>query len=1181
MLVTLFRFCELRMCLFRVTTRAQNCLTDKYKFMEKNLIPLLRKERIVFKILLIMRLTLLLCLLGVMGVQASIYSQNTKLNLSYKNTSIKNVLNDIKSQSKYEFFYNNDDFDTNVKVDIEVKNGTVEEVLNKIISPAHLQYRVIDNIVIISSAKKEAGNAMQQQSVKGRVTDEQGKPVPGVTITILGTTRGVITDNDGTFKIDAKPTDKLLFSFIGMESQTINVGNQVDVTIKMKEKSEALDDITIVAFGKQKKESVIGSITTIKPSELKIPSSNLTTALAGSMAGIIAYQRSGEPGQDNADFFVRGITTFGTNTNPLILIDGIELTSKDLARLQPDDIASFSIMKDATATALYGARGANGVILVTTKQGKEGPAKISVRLENSLSAPTQNVEIADPVTYMKLNNEAVLTRDPLGMLPYTEEKIANTEAGLNKLVYPTNNWRNMLFKDYTMNKRANLNVSGGGGVARYYVAGSFNQDNGVLNVDKRNNFNNNIDLKNYSLRANVNIDISKTTELLVRLSGNFDDYTGPINGGADMYSMVMRSNPVLFPAYFPNDESHKAVQHIMFGNYDKGQYLNPYAQMVKGYKDESRSQMLAQFELKQDLAFLTEGLSIRGMANVTRTSNFDVSRYYNPFWYGVDSYDRASDEYIISQINTNGTEYLGYNEGAKYLQSTSYFEGMANYNRTFKKNSVSGLLVFVARQNLLANAGDLQSSLPSRNVGLSGRATYSYDNRFFGEFNFGYNGSERFYKTNRFGFFPSAGLAWNVSNEPFWEPVKSVISNLKLRYSYGLVGNDQIGSSSDRFFYLSNVNMNATNRAATFGRDLNSTLNGVYISRYANREITWETSTKQNFAVELSLLKKINIIAEYFTEDRSNILMTREAIPTTMGLSSVTKANVGEASGKGVDLSLDYQQVWNKDFWTSARANFTYATSKYEVYDEPEYNEYWRSRIGNSLNQKYGYIAERLFVDDTEAANSPKQEFGGTYGGGDIKYTDVNRDGKITEADKVPIGNPTVPEIVYGFGFSMGYKNFDLSAFFQGAANESFWLTVTDDVLASGSSSTYQLNTSPFRNETQILKAYADSHWSEDNRNVYATWPRLSTTTIANNAQPSTWFMRDGTFLRFKQLEIGYTLPQRLRDKLHTSNLRLYVSGTNLMLFSKFKMWDVEMAGNGLGYPLQRVFNLGLNISFN
>ena len=1117
------------------------------------------------------------------------YSQTARLNLKLNNVDLEQVIWSIKNQTEFNFFYSTDEVRNVKDLNVNMANVTAQEVLDQCLKGTNLTYEIVHKAVIIKENElqkptfiKEQEAMQQNSSVKGKVTDVTGQALPGVTITVVGTSRGVITDNDGSFKIDAKSTDKLVFSFIGMESQIVDVKNQKEINVQLKDKTEELEEFTAVAFGRQPKGSVIGSIGTINPADLKVPSSNLTTALAGSMAGVIAYQRSGEPGQDNADFFVRGITTFGTNTNPLILIDGIELTSTDLARLQPDDIASFSIMKDATATALYGARGANGVILVTTKQGKEGPAKISVRFENSVSAPTKNVDIADPVTYMKLNNEAVLTRNPLGMLPYSEEKIANTEAGLNSLVYPANNWRKMLFKDYTMNQRANLNISGGGDIARYYVAGSFSKDNGVLKVDNRNNFNNNIDLKNYSLRANVNINVSKTTELMVRLSGNFDDYTGPINGGASMYRLVMQSNPVLFPAYYPADGTHNFVQHIMFGNYDKGQYVNPYAQMVKGYKDQSRSQMLAQFEIKQDLSFLTEGLSVRGMANVNRTSNFDVSRFYNPFWYAVDSYDRSTDKYVLAQINTDGTEYLGYNEGTKYLQSTSYFEGTANYNRTFKdKHSVSGLLVFVARQSLLANAGDLQSSLPSRNTGISGRATYSYDNRYFSEFNFGYNGSERFSKQNRFGFFPSAGLAWNISNEAFWKSLKPIISNLKLRYSYGLVGNDQIGGSSDRFFYLSNVNMNSTARAATFGRDLNSTRNGVYISRYANNDITWETSTKQNFAMEVSLKEKVNIIAEYFTEYRKNILMTRDAIPTTMGLSDVMKANVGEASGKGIDISMDYQQVWNKDFWTSARANFTYATSKYEVFDEPEYAERYRSRIGQSLQQTYGYIAERLFVDDAEAANSPSQEFGGTYGGGDIKYTDVNRDGKITEADKVPIGNPTIPEIVYGFGFSLGYKSFDLSAFFQGSANQSFWLTVTDNVLASGSTSTYQLNTSPFRNETQILQAYADSHWSEDNRNVYATWPRLSTTTIANNSQPSTWFMRNAAFLRFKQLEIGYTLPKRLRDKIHTSNLRVYVSGTNLLLFSGFKLWDVEMAGDGLGYPLQRVFNLGLNISFN
>ncbi|MDR2773902.1 MAG: TonB-dependent receptor, partial [Tannerella sp.] len=926
------------------------------------------------------------------------------------------------------------------------------------------------------------------------------------------------------------------------------------------------------------------------PAELKIPSSNLTTALAGSMAGIIAYQRSGEPGRDNADFFVRGITTFGNNTNPLILIDGIELTATDLARLQPDDIESFSVMKDATATALYGARGANGVILVTTKQGAVGPAKISLRLENSVSMPTRNVEFADPVTYMQLANEAVLTRNPLEDLPYKQEKIDNTAAGGNPLVYPANDWHSLLFKDYAINQRVNLSVTGGGGVARYYVAGSFSKDNGILNVDKRNTFNNNINLKSYGLRANVNIDITKTTELIVRLSGNFDDYTGPPDPnttnstpvGTEIYNMMVRSNPVKFPVYFPIDEDHKYVKHIMFGNEDNN-YRNPYAEMVRGYMNESRSQMLAQLELKQDLKFITEGLSIRSLFNLSRTGSFSVIRKYNPFYYQVASHDRSTGTYKVIRTTPDtgsgaGTEYLDLYESPKSLNSTLYSETVLNYIRTFaNKHTVGGLFVLTARESLDANAGSIQLSLPSRNSGLSGRLTYSYGNRYFSEFNFGYNGSERFAANHRFGFFPSAGLGWLISNEDFWKPLKKTVSNLKLRYSYGIVGNDRIGDNNDRFFYLSRLNMSDASKSAYFGSKMNAlvSLPGISIQRFASDEITWETSTKQNYAVEVGLWNKVNIIAEYFTEYRNNILMSREYIPSTMGLPSgvTVRANVGEASSRGVDISLDYQQSWNPDFWTSVRANFTYATSRYEVFEEPVYDEPWRSRVGISLKQNYGYIAERLFMDDAEAYNSAPQDFGNSYGGGDIKYSDVNRDGRITPADMVPIGNPTVPEIVYGFGFSLGYKGFDASCFFQGAANESFWISTVD--------SNSGISTAPFQNQTQLLKAYADSHWSEENQDMYATWPRLSSILHSNNVQTSTWFMRDGTFLRLKQAEIGYTISGKWQEKFHINNFRIYVSGTNLLLFSRFKMWDVEMAGNGLGYPIQRVFNIGMNFTFN
>ena len=1020
----------------------------------------------------------------------------------------------------------------------------------------------------------------QTKTVKGVIYEEEtGEPMPGATVSVEGSTRGVMTDLDGSFELTGvKPTDKLKFECLGKETQVLQVGTMTNFVVKLKNAANELDEVTVVAFGKQRKESVIGSISTVDVKTLKVPSSNLTTALAGNVAGVIAYQRTGEPGQDNADFFVRGITTFGANTSPLILIDNIELTSTDLARLQPDDIESFSIMKDATATALYGARGANGVIFVTTKRGQEGPAKILARVETSISAPTDVVELADPVTYMKSYNEAISTRDPLGELMYTYDKIEQTgKPGANRLIYPANDWYDMLFKDFATSYRANVSARGGGKVATYYVSGAYTEDTGVLKVDKRNSFNNNIDDKNYTLRSNVDINVTPTTKLAVRLTGNFRDYQGPLNGGSDVYRQIMHSDPVLFPAYYPVDDEHVGIQHIMFGNYEDGSYINPYANLVKGYKNYQRSQMIAAVQLEQDLKFITKGLSFMTLFNLTRLSEFTVNRQFNPYWYRLDRYDSYTGEYHVNRINENGTDYLTYSESGKTVRNTMYSETRLNYNRSFGKHDVTGLLVFTASESLTANAGSLQLSLPSRNAGLSGRFTYGYDKRYFVEYNFGYNGSERFHKSHRWGFFPSAGLAWMMSNEKWFKPLTKVVSNLKLRYSYGLVGNDNIGSSSNRFYYLSEMSMNNSGLGASFGETRNVSYNGIGVVRYANEAITWEKSYKSNYALELGLFKKLDIIAEYFTEHRTDIFMQRADIPNTMGLQAAVYGNIGQARSKGIDIQADYKQAWASGLWASARANFTYSTGKYDVYEEPTYPESYRQHAGRSIRQTWGYIAERLFVDDEDAANSPSQAaFGSQYGGGDIKYTDVNGDGVITNADMVPIGYPTSPEIIYGFGVSLGHKGFDVSVFFQGLGRESFWI----DATSAYSTKYNKYGTAPFVNNGQLLKAYSDSHWSEDNRDIYALYPRYSAYENHNNTQVSTWWMRNGSFVRLKQMEFGYTLPQKLTNKIHIDNLRVYFQGNNLLCWSKFKLWDPELAGEGFNYPIQRTFNIGVNVTF-
>ncbi|HTG55315.1 MAG TPA: SusC/RagA family TonB-linked outer membrane protein, partial [Niabella sp.] len=603
--------------------------------------------------------------------------------------------------------------------------------------------------------------------VFGKVINQDGAAVENATVSIKGTARGTATDQNGNFLIMASTgTDSIQISAISFRTKTLLVSTGKELVVVLEPDSDAqnLSQVVVqVGFEARRKEQVVGAVTSINPEELRIPSSNLTTALAGRVAGVIGYQRSGEPGRDNAEFFVRGVTTFGYKNGPLILIDGIESTTTDLARLTVDDIAAFSILKDATSTAVYGARGANGVILVNTKKGKAGSAKISLRVDQAFSMPTTNVEVADPVTYMKMANEAVLTRDRLGSILYSDDKINRTgQPGSDPHVYPANDWRDILFKDYTSNQRYALNVSGGGGVARYFISGALNQDNGVLKVDPVNNFNSNINLKSYSLRSNIDIDITKSTMLTVRLYGNFDDYRGPLYNGEEMYGMVMHSNPVQFPATFPKDEDHAFVKHILFGNNvtrsNRGSlYLNPYAEMVKGYRDWNRSKMMAQMEIAQNLGKVIKGLNFRGMFNVERYAYNTVTRGYNPFYYEVSNYDPLTQQYSYNVINSSanpqpvgpvGTEYLSFNANpnSREVNSNFYAQGVLNYDNVINKvHNISGMLVGIMQQRLNSAANSLLNSLPLRNTGLSGRFTYGFDTRYHAEFNFGYNGSERFY----------------------------------------------------------------------------------------------------------------------------------------------------------------------------------------------------------------------------------------------------------------------------------------------------------------------------------------------------------------------------------------------------------------------------------------------------
>lgn len=1024
--------------------------------------------------------------------------------------------------------------------------------------------------------------AQQRVKISGRVVDQDGFPMPGVAVAIKER-RGVgtVTDVEGKYLIECAANETLVYSFVGYVTKEEKATGANNLTVVLQEDTTMLEEVQVVAFGVQKKESVISSISAVRPDELRVPSSNITTAFAGRMAGVIAYQRSGEPGLDNAEFFIRGITTFsaGGKKDPLILIDGIEMSSTDLARLNVDDIASFSVMKDANAAALYGARGANGVILVSTKEGKADQISVNVRAELSSSANTNLVELADPITYMRLHNEAVRTRDAMIELPYTSSKIRETELGTNPLMYPSVDWYNYMLKDRTFNQRVNMNITGGGKAVQYYLAANYQHDTGVIKESKENLFNNNININRIQVRSNVTIKLTPATTAIVRAYGSFDDSTGPrngvvdgntVSGGVYAFHLARNATPVRFLPYYPKDEANKFTNHILFGMGDElGSFDNPLAIITSRFREASTSMMLIQMEVNHKFSGQLDGLFAKGVFNVQRNASYSLERGYNPFYYHPAT--TLDGSYRLIALNPDsGTEYLDFAGGDRDVTATAYGEFRLGYNKVFNNvHDLNALLVGTIRNETgmtsVANTA-LYATLPRRNLASAGRLAYGYDSRYFVELNFGYNGTERFAKNNRFGFFPSAGVGWVVSNEEFMSDMKNVISNLKLKATYGKVGNDQIGSKYDRFFYLSQINMTGVGYWFGTNKEYRS---GITIYRYANDQITWEIANKMNLGIELGLYNDLTILADYFTETRENILQSRTDVPTTMGLRSIPMANVGVAQGKGFEVELKYQKNFNKDFWTVVNGNFTYATSQYKKLEEPDYSDApWKLYVGHKINQPRGYIAERFFIDEEDVNNSPKQNLGGTYGAGDLKYKDINNDGVINSDDIVPIGYPTVPEIIYGTGFSMGYKGLDISCFFQGSARSSFLIN--------------SASITPFINNGQrgLLQYIADDHWSENNRNIYAFWPRLSANQVPNNNVASTHWLRNGAFIRLKTAEVGYTLPQKMTKKFNVSMFRIYVSGTNLLHWSYFKMWDPEMAGNGLGYPIQRVFNLGININF-
>lgn len=1096
------------------------------------------------------------------------YEQTKTFTVSLKNTTLKEVISYVEKNSEYVFFYKPAVINKSTQISLDLKEATVMQLLDKVSEQVNIIYEMKGRQIVLKEKKaSEQGVQQKKRLLQGLVKDEQGNPIIGASVQLKDTGTGVITDLDGLFQIQVVgKTSTIVVSYVGYVTQEIAVGDRMSLTIQLKEDAKMIDEVVVTAFGAtQKKETMVGSIQQVRPAELKVPSSALSTSFAGRMAGVIAVQRSGQPGADGADFWIRGKSTFGDATGVLIVLDGVEISSSDLNALDPEVIESFSVLKDATATAMYGTRGANGVMIVTTKSGQDLLKPIiNFRLETSMSQLTSVPEMVGGVDYMKLYNEALMTRGITTGL-YDDTKIRATEQGLNPLVYPNVDWYNEMFNKSAFAQRFNFNIRGGKKAVTYFMSASVKHDAGNLKSLSKDYFsyNNNINVMRYDFVNNLNIQATSTTKVSLGLNVSLRDWKGPSAGIDGIFSMSREASPVDFPVVYParNEKEVNTLWGGMSGGIYNNGYRNPVAEYVVGYKKQFASTVNANLRIDQDLKMLTKGLKLHVLASFKNWSKTETTRKAGYNQFEITQFNEETGEYTLSRVGTEQKTSLN-TEGAATGDRRIFFQAYLDYKRKFGVHDINAM--FLYNQDQLDNnkPDNLLSSLSRRKQGIAARFSYAFDDRYLAEVNFGYNGSENFAKDNRFGFFPSIALGYNISQEKFWKPISNVISHFKLRGSYGLVGNDGI---NERYAYLEDIVLSSDKWKYTTGVNQNINLQGPVWNRYYNPNLTWEVGEKLNVGFDMQLFHQVNLSVDVFKEVRSKIYMQKvNTLPDFIGTGE-TKIyeNSGKMKNAGFDIALDYNKQITKDFFLSFKGTFTYAHNTILERDEPPFQLYPNlSSVGYSRGQHLVYVADGLFRDQADVDSHAEQTLGYIPQPGDIKYVDQpdangNCDGIINTNDRVYMGYPEDPEIVYGFGPSMKYKNWDFSFFFQGAARTS--------ILMSGFH--------PFgKNATRgVMKFIADDYWSESNPNPNAAYPRLTRDTNANNTANSSYWLRNGAFLKLKNAEVGYTFKM----------FRAYLNGSNLLTFSPFKHWDPEMGGgSGMKYPTQRVFNIGVQFTF-
>lgn len=1001
-------------------------------------------------------------------------------------------------------------------------------------------------------------NNYQQYTVTGIIKDaSSGEALTGVTILVKGTTTGQVSDADGKFSIRIPDRDATLqFSFIGYTPQEIKVQQGTVVNVSMVVEVSSLEEVLVVGFGTQKKVSNVASIVSVKTPEIRqSPAPNIVNTLTGKLPGLTVIQRSGRPGGDTPYIRIRGIGTLtqGLESEPLILVDGVE---RNMDQLDPNEIESISLLKDASATAVYGVRGANGVILVTTKHGTEGPAQINFSSSAGINVPTRLPEFIHSYEYATYYNEAQLNDGASpGSLKYTPEALEHIRLQDDPILYPDTDWWGMLLKPYSSQTQQSVNISGSTKSIKYYIGGGYFKEDGLWKNFDMIDYDNTTWFKRYNFRSNITYNLTSSTVLTMDLSGRNEIRHSQNISDSEVMWYINLQNP-LSPVGWYEDKFYMSVGS-----------RSPIYLLAMGYQNSTTNTLETNYGLKQNLDFITEGLSFRVRFAYDNTYRVSRSRggsfdMYSPRRITIDGieslvFDKTSTKSPMGNISESSSKGI-----------QNYLEAALEYSRLFNKHDVYGMILFTQQKqfNLVP---------PHAYQGFVGRFSYKYANKYLFEYNAGYNGSENFPKGKRFGFFPSYSAGWIASEESF---IKNVpfISFLKFRASYGTVGNDRY--SGRRFMYLPS-SASFTSRTYYFG-DIPTAYNGAQLGTIGNPDVGWEVAKKQNYAVELRLFRsRLGFNFDYFRETRENILIARSSVPDYAAAlvpingssypeyGSLPTVNMGKVENHGYEIELNWREdIGAFNYWL--KGNYAFARNKILYMDEPISDYPNLMRTGHPVGQYYGYVIEKFVMDKAEAdaINATGKYELGTLVPGDFKYSDVNGDGRINSNDATAIGYNTIPEITGGFSGGIGWKGLSANFLLQGATNVSAVFALETKMMAIDGNS--------------AMKWMYDARWTPETATT-ATYPRGSLLSGHQNYYDNSYFIMDASYIRLKTFELAYNFNKAFLDKLRIESLGIHINGMNLITLDRLRNFDPEvMPGRRQEYPCLKIYNIGIDIGF-